>query len=222
MKKILITLLIALLLLTGCGQKSDNITFTAIIDSIHDSSIMVTTSDDVSFDKASVGFDKGLEIPFDLIVGQRVEIEALPQIRESYPVQITAVRISLKEEAPQEGSSTQEGPNDAELKEEAPKAEYRKITPSQAMEMMGGDAIILDVRSQSEFDEGHIPNAVLLPGNEIAQRAEEMLPNKDQTILVYCRSGRRSALAAEELVYLGYTNVYDFGGILDWTGDVVK
>lgn len=90
------------------------------------------------------------------------------------------------------------------------------------MEMMGGDAIILDVRTQPEFDEEHIPNAVLLPGNEIAQRAEQVLPDKEQTILVYCRSGRRSALAAKELVDLGYTNVYDFGGILDWTGDVVK
>lgn len=88
--------------------------------------------------------------------------------------------------------------------------------------MMGEDVIILDVRTQAEFAEGHIPNALLLPDNEIKQRAEELLPDKEQTILVYCRSGRRSELAAKELIQLGYTNVYDFGGILDWTGDVVK
>lgn len=82
--------------------------------------------------------------------------------------------------------------------------------------------IILDVRTEEEFAEGHIPNAVLLPDTEVKQRAEELLPDKEQTILVYCRSGRRSALAAQELADMGYTNVYDFGGILDWTGDVVK
>jgi rhodanese-related sulfurtransferase len=225
MKKIIsatsLTLVISLLMLTGCGQKSDNITFTATIESIHDKSIMVTTTDEIGFDKASVGFDKELEIPFDLIVGQRVEIEALPQVRESYPVQITAVRISLKEEATKDEGSKDEKLNESS-NEESQKAEYRKISPSQAIEMMDEDSIILDVRTQSEFDEGHIPNAVLLPGDEIAQRADEVLPDKDQTILVYCRSGRRSALAAKELVELGYTNVYDFGGILDWPGDLVK
>jgi len=122
--KTLLSLLTALLLLTGCGQKNENITFTAIIESIHDNSIMVTTTDDVDFDKVSVGYGKELEIPFNLIAGQMVEIEALPEIRESYPVQITAVKISLKEEYK--------------------KAEYRKITPKEAMEMMGEDVVILD------------------------------------------------------------------------------
>lgn len=108
------------------------------------------------------------------------------------------------------------------LKEESKKAEYKKITPTEAMEMMGDDAIILDVRTKAEFDEGHIPSALLIPETEITQKAEELLPDMDQTILIYCRSGRRSALAAKELIQLGYTNVYDFGGILDWSGEVVK
>lgn len=202
MNKLFITLLAALLLLAGCGQKNENITFTATIESIHDNSIMVTTADGVSFDKASVSFDKKLEIPFALAVGQTVEIEALPEIRESYPVQITAVKISLKEENK--------------------KAEYKRITPAQALEMMGEDVIILDVRTQAEFDEGHIPDALLLPNTDITQRAEEVLPDKDRTILVYCRSGRRSELAAKDLIQMGYTNVYDFGGIIDWPGEVVK
>ncbi len=202
MNKLFFTLLIAIILLAGCGLKNENIVFSATIESIHDNSIMVTTSDDLSFDKASVDFDKKLKIPFTPAVGQTVEIEALPEIRESYPVQITAVKISLKDESK--------------------KAEYKKITPNEAIEMMSEDVIILDVRTKAEFDEGHIPNAVLLPDADITQRAEEALPDKDQTILVYCRSGRRSALAAKDLIQLGYTSVYDFGGILDWPGEVVK
>lgn len=100
--------------------------------------------------------------------------------------------------------------------------EYRKITAAEAADKMGEGVVILDVRTQAEFDEGHIPGALLLPDSEIAQRAEEALPDKDQTILVYCRSGRRSAEAAKTLVGMGYTAVYDFGGIQDWTGEVVR
>lgn len=197
-------LFMALFLVSGCGNNDieNNLIFNATVESVQDNSILVTTTEDVGFDIASVGFDENLEIPFDLAEGQVIEIEALPEIRESHPVQITAVKISLLEEPK--------------------KNNYIKITPQEAQEMMTRDAIILDVRTQTEFDEGHIPNAVLLPDTEIKQRAEEVLPDKEQTILVYCRSGRRSALAAQELADMGYTNVYDFGGILDWTGDVVK
>ena len=78
------------------------------------------------------------------------------------------------------------------------------------------DYIILDVRTQDEFDESRIPGAILIPHNEITEKAEDLLTNKDQLILVYCRSGRRSKLAAEALVELGYTNIKEFGGIIDW------
>lgn len=103
------------------------------------------------------------------------------------------------------------------------KGEYQVITAEEAKKMMDGesDYIILDVRTKEEFDEGHINNAVLIPDSEIKQRAEAELPQKDQLILVYCRSGRRSAAAAEELVSMGYTNVKDFGGISDWPYDIV-
>ncbi len=97
MKKALFVLLAALILLAGCAPKKENIVFTAVIESVQENSIMVTTSDDVGFDKANVGFDKTLKLSFDPMVGQTVEIEALPEIRESYPVQITAVRIELKQ-----------------------------------------------------------------------------------------------------------------------------
>ena len=86
---------------------------------------------------------------------------------------------------------------------------YEQITPAQAKEIMDSqDAyIILDVRTQEEFDESHIEGAILIPDYEITDKAESVLKDKDQLILVYCRSGRRSKLAAEALVELGYTNV---------------
>lgn len=97
-------------------------------------------------------------------------------------------------------------------------AVYMNINAQEAKEIMDTekDYVILDVRTQEEFDEKHIPNAVLIPDYEIAEKAEEILKDKDQLILVYCRSGRRSKLAAEELVSLGYTNIREFGGIIDW------
>ena len=85
-----------------------------------------------------------------------------------------------------------------------------------------GGYIIIDAREQDEYDEGHIPGAILIPYGEIADRAEKELPDKDQLILVYCRSGRRSKIAAEELVKLSYTNVKEFGGIIDWEYEIVK
>ena len=99
---------------------------------------------------------------------------------------------------------------------------YKQITPQQAKEIMdSGEAyILLDVREQEEFDEAHIPGAILIPYTEIDAKAEEILPEKDAQILVYCRSGRRSKIASESLVNLGYTNVKEFGGIIDWPYEV--
>lgn len=85
-----------------------------------------------------------------------------------------------------------------------------------------GGYVIIDARTQEEFDEGHIEGAILIPEYEIAERAEKELPDKEQLILVYCRSGRRSKIASQELVKLGYTNVYEFGGIIDWPYEIVK
>lgn len=95
---------------------------------------------------------------------------------------------------------------------------YQQITPQEAKALMDTEAeyIIIDARTEEEFAAGHIANAILIPEYEIAQRAEAELPQKDALILVYCRSGRRSKIASEELVKLGYTNVKEFGGIIDW------
>ena len=100
---------------------------------------------------------------------------------------------------------------------------YEQITPAEAKEIMDTQDgyVILDVRTQEEFDEAHIDGAILIPDYEIADKAESVLKDKDQLLLVYCRSGRRSKLAAEELVKLGYTDVKEFGGIIDWPYETV-
>ena len=103
-------------------------------------------------------------------------------------------------------------------------ASYDQISGAEAKALMDSESgyIIIDARTQSEYDEGHIPGAILIPEYEIADRAEKELHDKNQLILVYCRSGRRSKIAAEELVKLGYTYVNEFGGIIDWEYETVK
>ena len=103
-------------------------------------------------------------------------------------------------------------------------ATYDQISGAEAKALMDSESgyVIIDARTQEEYDQGHIPGAILIPEYEIADRAEKELPDKDQLILVYCRSGRRSKIAAEELVKLGYTNVKEFGGIIDWEYEIVK
>lgn len=102
-------------------------------------------------------------------------------------------------------------------KEEEP-MDYKQISAKEAKEIMdsGEEYILLDVRSEEEFAEKHIPGAVLIPHTEIADRAEEELPDKEKNILVYCRSGNRSKIAAQILADLGYTGVFEFGGINSW------
>ena len=100
---------------------------------------------------------------------------------------------------------------------------YRQISIDEAVAMMAEESgnIILDVRTPEEFAEKHIPNAINVPNENIGTDEISQLPNKDQLIMVYCRSGRRSKEASEKLVKLGYTNIVEFGGILDWKGEIV-
>ena len=101
---------------------------------------------------------------------------------------------------------------------------YRSITMDEAVAMMERESgyIILDVRTPAEFAEKHIPNAINIPNENIGTDEISALPDKDQLIMVYCRSGRRSKEAAEKLVKLGYTNIVEFGGIIDWKGETVS
>ena len=102
-------------------------------------------------------------------------------------------------------------------------AQYHKITAEEAKARMdSGDSIVLlDVRTQEEYDAGHIESAMLLPNETILDAKPDALPDLNAEILIYCRSGNRSAQAAKKLVAMGYTGVYDFGGIIDWPYDVV-
>ena len=111
-----------------------------------------------------------------------------------------------------------------QAKENDQGAVYVNITAEEAKEIMDSQEgyRILDVREQEEYDAGHIPGAILIPYTQIKEKANEMLPDKNQLILVYCRSGRRSKIASENLIKLGYTKVYEFGGIIDWPYEIVK
>ena len=101
---------------------------------------------------------------------------------------------------------------------------YRQITMEEAVTMMQEESgyIILDVRTAEEYSEKHIPGAINIPNETIGADDIPELPDKDQLILIYCRSGNRSKQAADKLVKLGYTNIMEFGGINDWTGETVS
>lgn len=117
-----------------------------------------------------------------------------------------------------------DGPTKIAVSEKGERAMYEQITQEEAKNIMdsGEEYILLDVREQDEFDEGHIPGAILIPYTKIDEKAEIMFKDKDKLILVYCRSGRRSKIAAESLAALGFTNVKEFGGIIDWPYEVEK
>ena len=101
---------------------------------------------------------------------------------------------------------------------------YRQISMQEAMDMMEKEKnyIILDVRTVAEYESGHIPGAICIPNETIGTEKIPELPDKDQLILVYCRSGNRSKQASEKLMKLGYTNIVEFGGINSWPGEIVK
>ena len=103
-------------------------------------------------------------------------------------------------------------------------ADYRRVNMEQAQALMASeeDYVILDVRTAEEFSQGHIPNAINIANEDIGGAEISQLPDRDQLILVYCRSGNRSKQASEKLVQLGYTNVVEFGGIIDWPGQIVQ
>ena len=119
-------------------------------------------------------------------------------------------------------NSKQVSVDSKEVKNEK-KAEYKKITSDEAKNIMLTEKpIVVDVRSLEEYNEGHIPGAIVIPNESIGTEQPKELPDLDQVILVYCRSGNRSRQASQKLADMGYTNVYEFGGIKDWTGETEK
>lgn len=193
MKKL--TLIILLLLLSSCSkQVNETMTFDAIIDKKNgDSLILREIDENQDFGLASISYsDK------NIAEGMIVSVTAKSEIRESYPVQITVLDIIEKE-----------------------KDVVNIISAKVAEKMMEEDVVILDVREQDEYNDGHIVNSILIPYESIQENLEKLPSDKSQIILVYCRSGRRSNIAAKELVKMGYNRVYDFGGIEDWNGEIV-
>ena len=124
--------------------------------------------------------------------------------------------------APANGNGNGNGNGSNATNDSSNSSSYQQVDAETAKELMDteNDRVILDARTQAEYDQGHIPGAILIPHDTVATAAEDALPDKDQLILVYCRSGNRSKQASQELVDLGYTNVIEFGGINNWPYEV--
>ncbi len=138
-------------------------------------------------------------------------------------VLLIACAPPTQEEVAEEPVVLEESAMEDAVKEESePLAEYRKITAEEAKDMMVEGNLTIDVRTKEEYDQGHIENALLVPLDTLMREELDQLPDKDQVILVYCRSGNRSRTASQLLVKAGYTQVYDFGGINSWPYDVIK
>ncbi len=217
-----VMLLVTVLLFSACsGAEEPNIVFTGEVLEVYDKGFLLSTTELDGTDKVSIGYDKGMKpLDFNLLVGQTLQVTVLRQMRESYPVQATAVKVLLVQDVQQAPATAGESTVDELSRSVVPV----KITPEEAKRMMDEESgvVILDVRTKEEFDAGHIKGAVLLPDAEVADKAAELLRDKDAPILIYCRTGRRSALAAKTLAGLGYTRIYDFGGIVDWPYETVK
>ena len=214
MKKLVALLLslICLLGLIGCSNRSMNYiianepNITGVVKEANEQSILIENEKGEYWVSLNVE-NKDSTTHFNL--GDEVVVYYNGIIAESYPMQINTVyAITLKEPADR-----------AENNQEAV---YVNITAEEAKQIMDSEEgyIILDVRTQEEYDQGHIPGAILIPDTEVEVTAEDVLTDKDQLILVYCRSGRRSKLASEILVELGYTNIKEFGGIIDWPYEI--
>lgn len=131
------------------------------------------------------------------------------------------VESAQSQEDKKESSSQQ--PDKEQNQAQEQKAVYQKISAEEAKKMMDEqEVIIVDVRTQGEYDGGHIENALLIPNETIGSEPPKELPDKSAVILLYCRSGNRSGQAARKLIDMGYQNVYDFGGVGDWTYGLVK
>ena len=214
MKKLIALLLslICLLGLIGCSNKSMNYiianepNITGVVKEANEQSILIENEKGEYWVSLNVE-NKDSTTHFNL--GDEVVVYYNGIIAESYPMQINTVyAITLKEPADRAENNRE--------------AVYVNITAEEAKKIMDAEEgyIILDVRTQEEYDQGHIPGAILIPDTEVEVTAEDVLTDKDQLILVYCRSGRRSKLASEILVELGYTNIKEFGGIIDWPYEI--
>ena len=211
MKKIAVSLAVILLILTtaaGCTDKESRFTVTAEITGLAEGGVTILADypETAGFTSAFVAVPETVAEGFTFKTGQKVEITLRHTAGGSGTDDLEAVAVKL-------------------IEEQDVTVPYQTITPEQAKQFIdAGGSVILDVRQPDEYATGHIRSAVLLPVGEIEAQSATVLPDKDMKILVYCRSGNRSAVAAAALQTLGYTDVNDFGGIIDWPYDdyVVK
>ena len=214
MKKLIAVLLLltCMLGLVGCNNRSMNYiianepNLSGVVKEAHEQSSLIENETGEYWVSLNVENEDSMT---HFSIGDEVVVYYDGTIAESYPMQINTVyAITLKEPV-----------NRAENNREAV---YVNITAEEAKQIMDTeeDYIILDVRTQEEYDQGHIHGAILIPDTEVEVTVEEVLTDKDQLLLVYCRSGRRSKLASEILVELGYTNIKEFGGIIDWPYEI--
>ena len=146
-------------------------------------------------------------------------------MKKAAAILLAAVLLAGCQGAPASSSSSVSAESSVSQSTRVPQEDsWESITPEEAKKMMDEDenVLVVDVRTQEEYDSGHIPGAVLVINEEIGSEPPSQLPDKDQTLLLYCRSGRRSKEAAGKLAELGYTQVYEFGGIQDWPYEVTK
>lgn len=146
-------------------------------------------------------------------------------MKKAAAILLAAVLLAGCQGAPASSSSSVSAESSVSQSTRVPQEDsWESITPEEAKKMMDEDknVLVVDVRTQEEYDSGHIPGAVLVVNEEIGSEPPSQLPDKDQTLLLYCRSGRRSKEAAGKLAELGYTQVYEFGGIQDWPYEVTK
>lgn len=220
--KILPALLGLMLLFGACAKPAPQVTFEAVIETVTEGAVLVNAKAGSGFDKAKVQVanetkledERGAALTLDQFkAGDGVKVVFDGAVRESYPVQITAKSITRMAAAQSSGSGSA-----------TPQGGYQTLLPEQAKQQLDEDKNILlvDVRTPEEYNEKHIANSHLLPVDDIPTKAAEALPDKQAKIFVYCRTGRRSKDAALKLLEMGYTNVYDIGGIVDWPYETVS
>ena len=189
--------------------------FIGTIIDIYNNSILVEPEEGAnerkSSDKISMAINRQTNGINDFyVVGNKVRITYNGVIMESYPAQISATKVELV--------------GGVALSKDNIKGEIKNVSMDEIVKIMNENQnyIILDVRTFEEYNYGHIPNAICIPNETINEDVINKLPNKEQLILIYCRSGNRSKQAANKLQELGYTNLIEFGGIIDWKGEIVK
>lgn len=189
--------------------------FIATIIGVYDNTILVEpeegTNERKSSDKISIGITKHTNGINDFyVVGNKVKITYNGVIMESYPAQIVVTKVELI--------------GGYNLSKDNIKEEIKNVSMDEIVNIMNENQnyIILDVRTVEEYNDGHIPNAICIPNETISEDVINKLPNKEQLLLIYCRSGNRSKQAANKLQELGYTKLVEFGGIIDWKGEIVK